>query len=77
MLAEDGRVHVGRRTSAVASWLQDFDADALRTWARDLGVDTYVGSSGRVSLSHREVAARFGCTPPAMRCSPVPWRLTR
>ncbi|MCC4634790.1 TIGR03862 family flavoprotein [Xanthomonas dyei] len=44
------------RTSAVASWLQDFDADALRTWARDLGVETYVGSSGRVFPIDRKAA---------------------
>ncbi len=33
---------------AVSSWLQDFDADALRQWAQQLGVETFVGSSGRV-----------------------------
>ncbi|WP_259149310.1 TIGR03862 family flavoprotein [Xanthomonas sp. 3793] len=44
------------RTSAVASWLQDFDADALRGWARDLGVETYVGSSGRVFPIDRKAA---------------------
>lgn len=36
------------RRDAVAAWLDDFDADALRGWARGLGVDTFVGSSGRV-----------------------------
>ena len=29
-------------------WLEAFDADALRAWARELGVETFVGSSGRV-----------------------------
>lgn len=38
----------GERASAVAEWLQDFDANALRAWARGLGVETVVGSSGRV-----------------------------
>ncbi|TAL87259.1 MAG: TIGR03862 family flavoprotein [Rhodanobacter sp.] len=38
----------GARRDAVAQWLQAFDADALRAWARGLGVDTFVGSSGRV-----------------------------
>ncbi len=38
----------GDRTEAVGGWLQDFDADALREWARGLGVETFVGSSGRV-----------------------------
>lgn len=32
----------------VARWLDAFDAAALREWARGLGVDTFVGSSGRV-----------------------------
>src|SRR5688572_21271254 len=38
----------GQRAEAVADWLRDFDAEALREWARGLGVDTFVGSSGRV-----------------------------
>lgn len=38
----------GTRAHEVAAWLRDFDADALRTWARGLGVDTFVGTSGRV-----------------------------
>jgi uncharacterized flavoprotein (TIGR03862 family) len=32
----------------VARWLRPFDADDLRAWARGLGVETFVGSSGRV-----------------------------
>ena len=36
------------RSHAVSAWLDGFDADALRDWARGLGVDTFVGSSGRV-----------------------------
>ena len=32
----------------VSQWLDAFDADALRGWAAGLGVDTVVGSSGRV-----------------------------
>ncbi|MEP7044162.1 MAG: TIGR03862 family flavoprotein [Dokdonella sp.] len=38
----------GARQAEVARWLRNFDADALRVWARDLGVETFVGSSGRV-----------------------------
>jgi uncharacterized flavoprotein (TIGR03862 family) len=38
----------GERQHAVASWLAAFDADAVRAWARMLGVETFVGSSGRV-----------------------------
>ena len=36
------------RQSEVGRWLASFDAQALRDWARDLGVDTFVGTSGRV-----------------------------
>jgi uncharacterized flavoprotein (TIGR03862 family) len=36
------------RQRDVAAWLDDFDADALRDWARGLGVETFVGTSGRV-----------------------------
>jgi len=38
----------GERAAAVGRWLDDFDADALREWARGLGVETFIGSSGRV-----------------------------
>lgn len=38
----------GARQTEVGRWLAAFDADALRAWARDLGVETFVGSSGRV-----------------------------
>jgi uncharacterized flavoprotein (TIGR03862 family) len=38
----------GERQPAVAPWLADFDADALRAWAHELGIETFVGSSGRV-----------------------------
>lgn len=37
-----------KREGHVSEWLRDFDAEALRAWARELGVDTFVGSSGRV-----------------------------
>jgi uncharacterized flavoprotein (TIGR03862 family) len=36
------------RSDEVGAWLQDFDADAVRQWALGLGVETFVGSSGRV-----------------------------
>jgi len=44
------------RADAVARWLRDFDADALRAWAHRQGVDTYVGSSGRVFPLDRKAA---------------------
>ncbi|MDH5832744.1 TIGR03862 family flavoprotein [Luteimonas kalidii] len=44
------------RAHEVGRWLERFDADALRDWARGLGVDTYVGSSGRVFPLDRKAA---------------------
>ncbi|MCD7097241.1 TIGR03862 family flavoprotein [Stenotrophomonas sp. MMGLT7] len=44
------------RAAEVSRWLADFDADALRQWARGLGVDTYVGSSGRIFPGDRKAA---------------------
>jgi uncharacterized flavoprotein (TIGR03862 family) len=46
----------GDRAADIGAWLDDFDADALRTWARGLGVDTFVGSSGRVFPSDLKAA---------------------
>lgn len=46
----------GSRNAEVGAWLDDFDADALREWARGLGVDTFVGSSGRVFPLDRKAA---------------------
>ncbi len=44
------------RRRPVESWLRDFDADALRNWARGLGVETFVGTSGRVFPSDLKAA---------------------
>ena len=44
------------RRQEVAAWLRDFDADALREWARGLGVETFVGTSGRVFPSDLKAA---------------------
>ena len=46
----------GARRDEVAAWLDDFDADALREWARGFGVDTYIGTSGRVFPIDRKAA---------------------
>jgi uncharacterized flavoprotein (TIGR03862 family) len=46
----------GARQSEVAELLQDFDADALRAWIHDLGIDTFVGTSGRVFPSDMKAA---------------------
>ncbi|UOD29069.1 TIGR03862 family flavoprotein [Massilia violaceinigra] len=38
----------GARAAQVAPWLAGFDAQAVRDWIHGLGVDTFVGTSGRV-----------------------------
>ena len=46
----------GVREAEVSAWLQAFGADALREWARGVGVETYVGSSDRVFPLDRKAA---------------------
>jgi len=46
----------GARRAEVSRWLQAFDAQALRDWAGGLGVETFVGSSGRVFPSDLKAA---------------------
>lgn len=49
--AEDKAQFIQRYSSGqqrVADWLEHFDAEALRTWVHGLGIETFVGSSGRV-----------------------------
>ena len=44
------------RESEMRAWLEKFDADALCEWARGLGVETFVGTSGRVFPSDLKAA---------------------
>ncbi|RNF83366.1 TIGR03862 family flavoprotein [Lysobacter psychrotolerans] len=44
------------RAAQVGRWLDVFDGDALREWARGFGIDTYVGTSGRVFPNDRKAA---------------------
>ena len=38
----------GQRQSQVGAWLEGMDAQAIRNWSESLGIQTFVGSSGRV-----------------------------
>jgi uncharacterized flavoprotein (TIGR03862 family) len=38
----------GNRRSFVERWLAQFGVEELRNWAKGLGIETYIGSSGRV-----------------------------
>ncbi|KRA20453.1 TIGR03862 family flavoprotein [Lysobacter sp. Root604] len=44
------------RAPQIARWLDEFDAQDLRAWARGHGVETYVGSSDRVFPVDRKAA---------------------
>ncbi|MCW2065028.1 UNVERIFIED_ORG: putative flavoprotein (TIGR03862 family) [Stenotrophomonas maltophilia] len=44
------------QAASVGQWLDGFDAQALRDWAAGFGVETYVGSSGRVFPVDRKAA---------------------
>ena len=46
----------GERRAQVEPWLQDFSPQQLRAWAEQLGVSTFVGSSGRVFPSEMKAA---------------------
>lgn len=46
----------GERATEIASLLDVFGPDALRAWAASLGVDTFVGSSGRVFPTEMKAA---------------------
>ena len=42
------RARYGLRQEQIAPWLDAFGPEALRAWIHGLGIDTFVGSSGRV-----------------------------
>ena len=46
--ADDFVQRYGARARQVAPWLAGFDAHAVRAWIQGLGIDTFVGTSGRV-----------------------------
>ncbi len=50
------RARFGARAAQVAPWLAQFDAQALRQWADELGVETFIGSSGRVFPTEMKAA---------------------
>jgi uncharacterized flavoprotein (TIGR03862 family) len=57
--AEPWDAFVGRfgdKTGAVGDWLSQFSPEHVRTWAQGLGIETFVGSSGRVFPSEMKAA---------------------
>lgn len=46
----------GARRAQIAPWLEAFGPEALRLWVHGLGVDTFVGTSGRVFPTRMKAA---------------------
>lgn len=65
------RARFGARTAQVSSWLDGFDAQALRDWAHGLGIETFVGSSGRVFPKEMKAAPLLRAWLQRLRASGV------
>ncbi|MEY2874756.1 MAG: hypothetical protein RLZZ373_2127, partial [Pseudomonadota bacterium] len=50
------RPRYAEREPEVSAWLDQLDADGLRTWAVGLGISTFVGSSGKVFPAEMKAA---------------------
>ena len=50
------RQRYSRGLEWVGAWLDGFDAESLRDWSRQLGIETFVGSSGRVFPVQKKAA---------------------
>jgi uncharacterized flavoprotein (TIGR03862 family) len=62
----------GERQQQVAPWLADFGPDAVRQWAAGLGVETFVGTSGRVFPASLKAAPLLRAWLHRLRHYPVP-----
>ncbi len=62
----------GARQQQVAAWLSDFGPDAVRQWAAGLGIDTFIGTSGRVFPSSLKAAPLLRAWLHRLRHYPVP-----
>lgn len=61
----------GERAAQLAPWLQAMDATSLRDWAHQLGIDTFVGSSGRVFPQEMKAAPLLRAWLARLRASGV------
>jgi uncharacterized flavoprotein (TIGR03862 family) len=61
----------GGRTGQVQPWLDAFDPAALRAWIHGLGVETFVGTSGRVFPSDMKAAPLLRAWLTRLRTSSV------
>ncbi|UAW97639.1 TIGR03862 family flavoprotein [Halopseudomonas nanhaiensis] len=72
--SEDPPAFIARYREAapwVGNWLADWDANALRQWIHGLGVDTFVGSSGRVFPTDMKAAPLLRAWLTRLRASGV------
>lgn len=64
----------GSRMAECQAWLRTFGPDAVRTWAHELGVETFVGSSQRVFPTDMKAAPLLRAWLYRLRHSEVPVR---
>ncbi|WP_158899791.1 TIGR03862 family flavoprotein [Burkholderia sp. L27(2015)] len=65
----------GARRERVAPWLEAFGPDALRAWVYELGIDTFVGSSGRVFPTDMKAAPLLRAWLHRLRASGVQFHM--
>jgi uncharacterized flavoprotein (TIGR03862 family) len=65
----------GARSDEVAAWLGAFGPEAVRAWIHGLGVDTFVGSSGRVFPTDMKAAPLLRAWLHRLRESGVRFRM--
>ena len=61
----------GAQQQVVGTWLQDFGADEVQAWAHGLGVETFVGTSGRIFPKDMKAAPLLRAWLSALRTSGV------
>ncbi|WP_063581864.1 TIGR03862 family flavoprotein [Achromobacter ruhlandii] len=61
----------GERAALIEPWLRELDATGLRDWARQLGIETFVGSSGRVFPAEMKAAPLLRAWLARLRASGV------
>jgi uncharacterized flavoprotein (TIGR03862 family) len=67
----------GPRRAQVAPWLQDFGPQALREWAKELGIETFVGTSGRVFPTEMKAAPLLRAWLHRLRAAGVQFHMRR
>jgi uncharacterized flavoprotein (TIGR03862 family) len=65
----------GARRERVAPWLEVFGPDALRAWVYELGIDTFVGTSGRVFPTDMKAAPLLRAWLHRLRASGVQFHM--